>query len=109
MLYEVITITRLAAATRHPWRVIGLHFFNPVPMMGLVEVVRGVQTADSVAAVAEAVVRRLGKEPVKAANRPGFVVNRLLCPMINEAIRITSYNVCYTKLLRLNLILHLAI
>ncbi len=81
-----LSITRLAAATRHPWRVIGLHFFNPVPMMGLVEVVRGVQTADSVAAVAEAVVRRLGKEPVKAANRPGFVVNRLLCPMINEAI-----------------------
>jgi len=81
-----LSITHLAAATRHPQRVIGLHFFNPVPMMELVEVVRGVQTADAVADVAEAVVERLGKVPVRAANRPGFVVNRLLCPMINEAI-----------------------
>ena len=81
-----LSITRLAAATRHPQRVIGLHFFNPVPMMELVEVVRGVQTADAVADFAEAVVDRLGKVPVRAANRPGFVVNRLLCPMINEAI-----------------------
>ena len=81
-----LSITQLAAATRHPQRVIGLHFFNPVPMMDLVEVVRGVQTADSVAESVEAVVLRLGKVPVRAANRPGFVVNRLLCPMINEAI-----------------------
>lgn len=81
-----LSITQLAAATRHPQRVIGLHFFNPVPMMELVEVVRGVQTADSVAESVEAVVLRLGKVPVRAANRPGFVVNRLLCPMINEAI-----------------------
>ena len=81
-----LSITQLAAATRYPQRVIGLHFFNPVPMMDLVEVVRGVRTDDSVAAVAEAVVLRLGKLPVRAANRPGFVVNRLLCPMINEAV-----------------------
>lgn len=81
-----LSITRLAAATQRPRRVIGLHFFNPVPMMELVEVVRGVQTVDSVADAAEAIVLQLGKVPVRAANRPGFVVNRLLCPMINEAI-----------------------
>ena len=81
-----LSITQLAAATKAPQRVIGLHFFNPVPMMDLVEVVRGLQTSDRVVAAAEAVVLRLGKVPVRVANRPGFVVNRLLCPMINEAI-----------------------
>jgi 3-hydroxybutyryl-CoA dehydrogenase len=81
-----ISITRLAAATKRPERVIGMHFFNPVPMMALVELIRGLQTSDATYAATEAVTKALGKTPVKVKNSPGFVVNRLLCPMINEAI-----------------------
>lgn len=81
-----ISITRLAAATRRPEKVIGMHFFNPVPMMALVELIRGLQTSDDTYAGAEALVKKLGKTPVAVRNSPGFVVNRLLCPMINEAI-----------------------
>ncbi len=81
-----ISITRLAAATRLADRVIGMHFFNPVPVMQLVELIRGLQTSDATYAAVEAVARKIGKTPVKVRNSPGFVVNRLLCPMINEAI-----------------------
>jgi len=81
-----ISITRLAAATGRPDRVIGMHFFNPVPVMQLVELIRGLQTSDATYAVAEAAARAVGKTPVKVRNSPGFVVNRLLCPMINEAV-----------------------
>jgi 3-hydroxybutyryl-CoA dehydrogenase len=81
-----ISITRLAAATKRPDRVIGMHFFNPVPVMALVELIRGLQTADATYAATDALTRRLGKTPVKVKNSPGFVVNRLLCPMINEAV-----------------------
>jgi len=81
-----ISITRLAAATRRPGRVLGMHFFNPVPVMGLVELVRGRQTDETAFAAAEAIVRKIGKTPVRVRNSPGFVVNRMLCPMINEAI-----------------------
>jgi 3-hydroxybutyryl-CoA dehydrogenase len=81
-----ISITRLAAATRLADRVIGMHFFNPVPMMQLVELIRGLQTSDATYAAVEAVAKNIGKTPVKVRNSPGFVVNRLLCPMINEAI-----------------------
>ena len=81
-----ISITRLAAATRIPDRVIGMHFFNPVPMMQLVELIRGLQTSDATHAAVDAVARKIGKTPVKVRNSPGFVVNRLLCPMMNEAI-----------------------
>ena len=81
-----ISITRLAAATQRPERVIGMHFFNPVPVMALVELIRGLQTSPETYAFAEAAVRRVGKSPVQVRNSPGFVVNRLLCPMINEAI-----------------------
>ncbi len=81
-----ISITRLAAATRRPAKVIGMHFFNPVAMMALVELIRGLQTADETYAAAEALVKKIGKHPVQVRNSPGFVVNRMLCPMINEAI-----------------------
>jgi len=81
-----ISITKLAAATKRPDRFIGMHFFNPVPMMALVELIRGLQTSDGTYAAAEAVSKRLGKTPVKVRNSPGFVVNRLLCPMLNEAV-----------------------
>jgi 3-hydroxybutyryl-CoA dehydrogenase len=81
-----ISITKLAAATTRPDKVIGMHFFNPVPMMALVELIRGLQTTDATYAVAEEMTRSVGKTPVQIKNSPGFVVNRLLCPMINEAI-----------------------
>ncbi len=81
-----ISITKLAAATKRPAQVIGMHFFNPVPMMALVEVIRGLQTTDATYAAVEALAKAVGKTPVQVKNSPGFVVNRLLCPMINEAI-----------------------
>ncbi len=81
-----ISITRLAAAVPSPERVLGLHFFNPAPVMALVEVVRGLDTSDATAQAAEALARDLGKTPVAIRNSPGFAVNRILCPMINEAI-----------------------
>ena len=81
-----ISITRLAAATKRPDQVIGMHFFNPVPVMALVELIRGQQTSDATYAAVEALTRAIGKSPVQVRNSPGFVVNRILCPMINEAI-----------------------
>jgi 3-hydroxybutyryl-CoA dehydrogenase len=80
-----ISITRLAAATGRPERVIGMHFMNPVPLMKLVEVVRGVATSDETAARVSACAEALGKVPVEAQDYPGFVSNRVLMPMINEA------------------------
>ncbi|MCC6472418.1 MAG: 3-hydroxybutyryl-CoA dehydrogenase [Burkholderiales bacterium] len=81
-----ISITRLAAGTRRAERVIGMHFFNPVPVMALVEIIRGLQTSQETYDALEALARKLGKTPVQVRNSPGFVVNRLLCPMINEAV-----------------------
>ena len=81
-----ISITQLAAVVRNPGRFIGMHFFNPVPVMGLVELIRGLQTDDATHTLSDALVRHIGKTPVTARNSPGFVVNRILCPMINEAI-----------------------
>ena len=81
-----ISITTLAAATKRAPRFIGVHFFNPVPMMALVELIRGLQTADATIEAASAFVKRLGKTPIIVKNSPGFVVNRVLCPMVNEAI-----------------------
>ena len=81
-----IPITKIAAATRRPEQVVGMHFFNPVPMMKLLEVVRGLATSDETTATAIAVGRKMGKEPVEAKDSPGFISNRILCPMINEAI-----------------------
>ena len=82
-----IPITRLAAATDRPGRFIGMHFFNPVPMMKLVEIIRGLATEDETYQAVEALAKRMGKAPVMAQDWPGFVVNRILCPMINEAIQ----------------------
>jgi 3-hydroxybutyryl-CoA dehydrogenase len=81
-----ISITRLAAATQRPERFIGMHFFNPVPMMALVEIIRGLQTSDDTHAQVQALAQRLGKSPITVKNAPGFVVNRILVPMINEAL-----------------------
>ncbi len=81
-----ISITKLAASTQRASQVIGMHFFNPVPMMALVEITRGLQTGDSTYAATEAAARQIGKTPIQVKNSPAFVVNRLLCPMINEAI-----------------------
>ncbi|MBR0757952.1 3-hydroxybutyryl-CoA dehydrogenase [Bradyrhizobium jicamae] len=81
-----ISITKLAAATDRPDRFIGMHFFNPVPVMALLELIRGLQTSDDTVAKAEAFAKRVGKVAITAKNSPGFAVNRILCPMINEAI-----------------------
>jgi 3-hydroxybutyryl-CoA dehydrogenase len=81
-----ISITKLAAVTSRPQAFIGMHFFNPVPMMSLVELIRGLQTADDTVAATEAFAKKLGKVPIVVRNSPGFVVNRLLCPMLNEAV-----------------------
>jgi len=81
-----ISITQLAAVVRAPERFIGLHFFNPVPMMALLEVIRGLQTSDATQAEAIAFAQAIGKTPIAVKNSPGFAVNRILCPMINEAV-----------------------
>ncbi|MEZ1314494.1 3-hydroxybutyryl-CoA dehydrogenase [Pseudomonas fluorescens] len=81
-----LSITQLAASVSQPERFIGLHFFNPVPVMGLIEVIRGLQTSDATHALALSMATTLGKTAITAGNRPGFVVNRILVPMINEAI-----------------------
>jgi 3-hydroxybutyryl-CoA dehydrogenase len=81
-----ISITKLATATDRPDRFIGMHFFNPVPMMALLELIRGLQTSEDTHAKAVAFAKRVGKVPITAKNSPGFAVNRILCPMINEAI-----------------------
>jgi 3-hydroxybutyryl-CoA dehydrogenase len=81
-----ISISQLAAVLANAERFVGLHFFNPVPLMALVEVIRGIQTSESTLSAATDFARSLGKTPVPVKNRPGFVVNRILCPMINEAI-----------------------
>ncbi len=81
-----ISITKLATATRRPEQVIGMHFFNPVPMMKLVELVRAHQTSDAVAEAVRQTAVAMGKEPVTVNDYPGFVSNRVLMPMINEAI-----------------------
>ena len=80
-----IPITSLAAVTKRPDRVIGMHFFNPVPVLKLVEVIRAVQTSDETAAAILALARDLGKEPAEARDFPGFVSNRILMPFLNEA------------------------
>ncbi|HXH03773.1 MAG TPA: 3-hydroxybutyryl-CoA dehydrogenase [Candidatus Competibacteraceae bacterium] len=81
-----ISLTKIAAATQRAERVIGMHFMNPVPLMQLVEIIRALQTADQTYQAIEALARRLGKTPVEVKDGPGFVSNRVLLPMINEAI-----------------------
>ncbi|WP_027996790.1 3-hydroxybutyryl-CoA dehydrogenase [Simplicispira psychrophila] len=80
-----ISITKLAAVTKRAEQFIGMHFFNPVPMMALVEIIRGLQTSDATHDAVKALAVKLGKSPITVKNNPGFVVNRILVPMINEA------------------------
>jgi len=88
-----ISITRLGTVTRRPSHVIGMHFMNPVPMMRLVEVIRGLDTSPETVETVNAVARTMGKTPVECADHPGFVSNRLLMPMINEAVFTVAENV----------------
>jgi len=81
-----ISITRLAAATDRPDRFVGLHFFNPVPLMALVEIIRGLATSDATVQAVQTFAAKLGKTAIEAQDSPSFIVNRILCPMLNEAI-----------------------
>lgn len=81
-----ISITKIAAVTKRPEKVIGMHFFNPVPLMKLVEVIRGIATSDATYAKVKELSEKFGKVPVECNDYPGFVSNRVLMPMINEAI-----------------------
>lgn len=88
-----ISLTKIAAATSRPEKVIGMHFFNPVPLMKLLEVIRGIATSDETTHTILEVGKTMGKEPVEAKDSPGFISNRILCPMINEAIFILQEGV----------------
>ncbi len=92
-----ISITKLAAVTTRADRFIGMHFFNPVPMMALVEIIRGLQTSDATHAAVHDLSTRLGKSPITVKNAPGFVVNRILVPMINEAFFVLAEGVATAK------------
>ena len=81
-----ISLTRIAATTKRPAQVIGMHFFNPVPVMQLVEVIRALQTSDATYDAIKALTELIGKTPVEVRNSPGFVANRILLPMLNEAV-----------------------
>jgi len=81
-----ISLTKIGSATERADKVIGMHFFNPVPLMRLVEIIRGLATSDETTGIAVELSRKMGKEPVEANDSPGFISNRILCPMINEAI-----------------------
>ena len=85
-----ISITKLAAVTQRADQFIGMHFFNPVPMMALVEIIRGIQTSDATHDAVKALAEALGKSPITVKNAPGFVVNRILVPMINEAFHVLA-------------------
>ena len=81
-----ISITELAAVTKRPKKFIGLHFMNPVPLMTLVEVIRGLNTDDEIVTITTDIIKKLGKTPVEANDYPAFIANRILCPMLNEAV-----------------------
>ena len=81
-----ISLTRIAGATKRPAQVIGMHFFNPVPLMQLVELIRALQTSDATFDAVKALTLKVGKTPVEVRNSPGFVANRILLPMLNEAV-----------------------
>lgn len=88
-----LSITEVSNATKRPDKFIGMHFFNPVPVMKLVEVIKGIATSDETKATVVEMTKKLGKEPVEVEEAPGFVVNRILIPMINEAIGILAEHV----------------
>lgn len=85
---SALSVTQIAAATERPERVVGMHFFNPAPLMKLVEIVRAERTAEDVFEAAYAFAERLGKEPIRCNDTPGFVVNRILIPLLNDCIRV---------------------
>ncbi|QIB68184.1 3-hydroxybutyryl-CoA dehydrogenase [Aminipila butyrica] len=87
---SALSITEIAAATNRPDKIIGMHFFNPVPAMKLVEIVKGLTTSEETRATIVELAKNLGKTPVDVAEAPGFVVNRILIPMINEAVGILA-------------------
>jgi 3-hydroxybutyryl-CoA dehydrogenase len=88
-----LSITEIASATNRPHKVLGVHFFNPAPVMQLVELIRGYLTSDNTLAATKAFVEKLGKTAIEVKEAPGFAVNRILCPMINEAIFVFSEGV----------------
>jgi len=88
-----LSITEMAAVTKRPQQLIGMHFFNPVPVMQLVELIRGFETTDETFDCCRAVLEKAGKTPVEVREAPGFAVNRILCPMINEAIFVLAEGV----------------
>ncbi len=88
-----LSITEMAAVTARPDKVIGMHFFNPVPVMKLVELTKGFLTSDATFSAAKAFTEKIGKTPIEVQEAPGFAVNRILCPMINEAIFVYSENI----------------
>lgn len=88
-----ISLTEIAAGSGRPEQVIGMHFFNPAPVMSLVEIIRALQTSDETFAATKAIALQMGKSPVEVKDSPGFVVNRMLVPMINEAIFVYSEGV----------------
>ncbi|WML37136.1 3-hydroxybutyryl-CoA dehydrogenase [Clostridium sp. OS1-26] len=88
-----LSITDVASATKRPDKVIGMHFFNPVPVMKLVEVIKGIATSEETKNIVVEISKKLGKDPVEVEEAPGFVVNRILIPMINEAVGILADNV----------------
>ena len=88
-----ICITELSSMTKRPDKFIGMHFFNPVPMMKLVEIIPAIQTSDETVEIAMALSKKIGKEPVKCTDSPGFIVNRLLVPMFIEAARMVEEGV----------------
>lgn len=81
-----VSVTRLAATLEQPERFVGMHFFNPVPVMSLVEIIRGMRTSDVTCETTRQLAEKIGKTPIQVRNSPGFVVNRILIPMINEAV-----------------------
>jgi 3-hydroxybutyryl-CoA dehydrogenase len=85
---SALSITEIASATKHPERVVGMHFFNPAPLMKLVEIVRAQRTDEDVFESAYAFAERIGKEPIRCNDTPGFVVNRILIPLLNDCIRV---------------------
>jgi 3-hydroxybutyryl-CoA dehydrogenase len=85
---SALSVTQIAAATEQPERVVGMHFFNPAPLMKLVEVVRAERTAEDVFETAYSFAERLGKEPIRCNDTPGFVVNRILIPLLNDCVRV---------------------
>jgi 3-hydroxybutyryl-CoA dehydrogenase len=85
---SALSVTQIAAASEHPERVVGMHFFNPAPLMQLVEIVRAQRTSEDVVDAAYAFAQRIGKEPIRCNDTPGFVVNRILIPLLNDCVRV---------------------